>query len=33
VPLHDGDEILIGRQAFVYLGAPSADTTRTDKTG
>jgi DNA-binding winged helix-turn-helix (wHTH) protein len=33
VPLHDGDEILIGRQAFVYCAAPSADTTRTDKTG
>jgi DNA-binding winged helix-turn-helix (wHTH) protein len=33
MPLHDGDEILIGRQAFVYGAAPSADTTRTDKTG
>jgi DNA-binding winged helix-turn-helix (wHTH) protein len=33
VPLHDGDEILIGRQAFVYCAAPSADTTRTDTTG
>jgi DNA-binding winged helix-turn-helix (wHTH) protein len=33
VPLHDGDEILIGRQVFVYCAAPSADTTRTDKTG
>jgi len=32
-PLHDGDEILIGRQAFVYCAAPSADTTRTDETG
>jgi DNA-binding winged helix-turn-helix (wHTH) protein len=33
MPLHEGDEILIGRQAFVYCEAPSADTTRTDKTG
>jgi DNA-binding winged helix-turn-helix (wHTH) protein len=33
MPLHDGDEILIGRQSFVYCAAPSADTTRTDKTG
>jgi len=32
-PLHDGDEILIGRQAFVYCEAPSADTTKTDRTG
>jgi len=33
MPLHDGDEILIGRQSFAYCAAPSADTTRTDKTG
>jgi len=33
MPLHDGDEILIGRQSFVYCAAPSADTTRTDRTG
>jgi len=31
--LHDGDEILIGRQAFVYCAAPSAGKTRTDRTG
>jgi pSer/pThr/pTyr-binding forkhead associated (FHA) protein len=33
MPLHEGDDILIGRQAFVCSEAPSADTTRTDKTG
>jgi DNA-binding winged helix-turn-helix (wHTH) protein len=33
MPLQDGDEILIGRQAFVFCEAPSASTTRTDKTG
>jgi pSer/pThr/pTyr-binding forkhead associated (FHA) protein len=33
IPLHEGDEILIGRQAFVYCEAPSADTTLTEKTG
>jgi len=30
MPLHDGDEILMGRQVFVYCDASSAGTTRTD---
>jgi DNA-binding winged helix-turn-helix (wHTH) protein len=33
LPLQDGDEILMGRQAFVFGVGSSANTTKTDRTG